>query len=134
MIFMGVLDRYPRLKIVMAEAGLAWIPHMMESLDVLYRRIRDGGRVPAGAPEKLPELLPSEYWARQIWITFQDDYIGLKCLDALNEDKVMWASDYPHPASTWPNSLAVIERNFEGISPEVRKKVLLDNVKELYHL
>jgi predicted TIM-barrel fold metal-dependent hydrolase len=133
LIYRGILDRHPKLKIVMAESGLSWIPNMMESLDVIYRRAAEGRR-PAGFPEKMPELLPSEYWARQIWMTFQDDAIGLKCLDALNVDRVMWANDYPHPASTWPRSQQVIERNFKGIAPEVRQKILVDNAQQLYDL
>jgi predicted TIM-barrel fold metal-dependent hydrolase len=46
----------------------------------------------------------------------------------------MWASDYPHPASTWPDSQNIIEKLMEGIAPDVREKVLHGNARALYGL
>ncbi len=46
----------------------------------------------------------------------------------------MWASDYPHPATTWPNSKADLERQFDGISDDVRAKISYENVIALYGL
>jgi predicted TIM-barrel fold metal-dependent hydrolase len=133
LIFAGVLDRHPRLKIVMAESGLAWIPNMIQAMDRLLNRFRLGHEA---APEgtKLPQLKPSEYFSRQIWMTFQDDFYGIKMLNILPEDRVMWASDYPHPASTWPDSQGIIEQLMEGIEPATRQKVLVDNARVLYGL
>ena len=55
-------------------------------------------------------MLPSEYFHRQIWISFVDDPIGVKMVGSiLDVDKVMFGSDYPHPASTWPHSQQIIE-------------------------
>jgi predicted TIM-barrel fold metal-dependent hydrolase len=67
-------------------------------------------------------------------MTFQDDFYGIKMLNILPEDKVMWASDYPHPASTWPDSQDVIEKLMDGIAPQVREKVLHGNARALYGL
>jgi predicted TIM-barrel fold metal-dependent hydrolase len=133
LIFTGVLDRHPALKLVMAESGLAWIPNFIQAMDRLLNRIRMGHEKMDGI-EKLPELLPSEYFPRQIWMTFQDDFYGIKMLNILPEDKVMWASDYPHPASTWPDSQDIIEKLMEGITPEVQQKVLYGNARALYGL
>ena len=136
LIFAGVLDRHPKLKLVMAEAGLAWVPNMIQSLDRYYKRVRDGNRIamPDGSPATLPERLPSEYFHDQIWITFQDDPAGMKMLGLLDEDKVMWASDYPHPASTWPFSQQIIEAQMQGLAPETRRKILSGNARALYGL
>jgi predicted TIM-barrel fold metal-dependent hydrolase len=135
LILTGVLDRYPRLRLVMAEAGLAWVPHMIQSLDWYAKRLASG-RSPAadGQPVQLPALRPSEYFPRQIWVTFQDDAFGLQMLHLLGEDRVMWASDYPHPASTWPFSQQVIEAQMRGVTPAARQKVLCDNARVLYGL
>jgi predicted TIM-barrel fold metal-dependent hydrolase len=89
----------------MAEAGLAWVPSMIQGLDIWYQRTRDGRRLTGEGPINLPKLLPSEYFHRQIWISFVDDPVGVKMVGGiLDEDKVMFGSDYPHPASTWPDS------------------------------
>ena len=134
LIFNGVLDRFPKVQIVMAEAGLAWVPHMIQSFDYYYRRLSEG-RVAAGSePAVLPEMKPSLYFPRQVWVTFQDDPYGMKMLDLLGEDRVMWASDYPYPASTWPNSQSVIESQMAHLSPDVKRKILCDNARRLYGL
>jgi predicted TIM-barrel fold metal-dependent hydrolase len=76
-------------------------------------------------------LLPSEYFHRQIWISFVDDPLGVKMVGSiLDVDKVMFGSDYPHPASTWPHSQQIIEE--QGLSPDVRQKIFRDNARALF--
>ena len=133
LIFAGVLDRHPGVKIVMAEAGLAWIPSMIQGLDIWYQRTRDGRRLTGEGPISLPELLPSEYFHRQIWISFVDDPLGVKMVSSvLDADKVMFGSDYPHPASTWPYSQKVIKETMQDLSPDVRQKIVGDNARALF--
>jgi predicted TIM-barrel fold metal-dependent hydrolase len=133
LIFSGVLDRHPRLKIVMAEAGLAWVPSMIQGLDIWYQRTRDGRRLTGDHPITLPKLLPSEYFHRQIWISFVDDPLGVKMVGSvLDVDKVMFGSDYPHPASTWPYSQQVIEDQMKDIPAAIRQKIVCDNARALF--
>lgn len=131
--FTGVLDRHPRLRIVMAEAGLAWVPSMIQGLDIWYQRTRDGRRLTGDRPIALPNLPPSEYFHRQIWISFVDDPLGVKMVgNVLGADKVMFGSDYPHPASTWPDSQKLIEECAQSITAEVRQKIFRDNARALF--
>jgi predicted TIM-barrel fold metal-dependent hydrolase len=133
LMFTGVLDRHPRLKIVMAEAGLAWIPSMIQGLDIWYQRTKDGRRLTGDGQINLPKMLPSEYFHRQIWISFVDEPLGVKMVGSiLDIDKVMFGSDYPHPASTWPNSQQVIGEQWQGVSPVVRQKITRDNARALF--
>jgi len=135
LILTGTLDRHPGLRLVMAEAGLAWVPHFIQSLDFYCGRVRSGRPIPGvDSNVELPKLKPSEYFRKQIWVTFQDDLAGMHMLSYLDEDRVMWASDYPHPASTWPNSQAVIERQTGHLSPATKQKILSDNARKLYAL
>ena len=133
LIFAGVFDRHPRLRIVMAEAGLAWIPMMIQGLDIWYQRTRDGRRLAADNPIALPKLLPSEYFHRQIWISFVDDPLGVRMVGSvLDPHKVMFGSDYPHPASTWPYSQQVIGAYMQQISPDILQKITRDNARALF--
>ena len=133
LIFEGVLDRHPRLKIVMAEAGLAWVPSMIQGLDIWYQRTRDGRRLTGEKPISLPKLLPREYFHRQIWISFVDDPLGVKMVgNVLDADKVMFGSDYPHPASTWPNSQAAIAAQIESLPVATVQKITRDNARALF--
>ena len=133
LIFTGVLDRHPRVRIVMAEAGLAWVPSMIQGLDIWYQRSRDGRRLTGDGPIIPPKLLPSEYFHRQIWISFVDDPLGVKMVgNVLDTDKVMFGSDYPHPASTWPDSQTVIEQQMLGLPKAVRQNILGANARRLF--
>jgi len=134
-VFSGALERYPKLKIVLAETGIGWIPYFLERMDDTYRRFKyspEQWKKDEG-DKKLP-LKPSEYFKRQVWATFQIDPVGLRLLDVMGEDRAMWASDYPHGDSTWPNSQSAIEEQFRGIPEATRRKVLSDNARTLYGL
>ena len=60
--------------------------------------------------------------------------MGVQHLDTIDQDRVMWASDYPHGDSTWPYSRETIERNFAGTTPELVDKAIRTNVSALYGL
>ena len=62
------------------------------------------------------------------------DHAGLRLLDMLGEDRVMWASDYPHADSTWPESQKAIEDNFKDVPAGSRRRILCDNARKLYGL
>ncbi|HEX2174117.1 MAG TPA: amidohydrolase family protein [Dehalococcoidia bacterium] len=131
-VFGGVLERHPGLKIVLAETGIGWIPYVLERMEHVLDRFK-------GNPEYWDarggiglSLRPREYFRRQVWATFQEDQVGLKCLDDLGADRVMWASDYPHPDGTWPNSQQAIEEQFGHLDETTRRKILSDNARTLY--
>jgi len=133
-IFSGALERHPGLNIVLAETGIGWLPYMLERMDDSYRKFADAPeywRQHGGIPITME---PSAYFRRQIWATFQTDRAGLRLLDVLGEDRVMWASDYPHADSTWPESRKAIEEQFAAVPPAARRRVLCENARELYGL
>ena len=67
-----------------------------------------------------------------MYATFFNDGVGGRNLSWWGQDNCMWSSDFPHPNSSWPNSLAVIEENLGHLPPEARAKVLRENVARLY--
>jgi predicted TIM-barrel fold metal-dependent hydrolase len=133
-IFSGVLERHPGVRLVLAEAGIGWIPYVLERMDHEYGKYveaREGWEARGGIPIPQP---PSAYFRRQVWATFQDDPAGLGLLPTIGEDRVMWASDYPHPDSTWPHSRRVIEAQMGGLPERTRRKLTHDNASALYGL
>jgi predicted TIM-barrel fold metal-dependent hydrolase len=125
LIFGGVLERFPGLRIVSAENDVGWLPHFAYRMDHAYDKFN------AMWSDPLP-MRPSEYMRRQIWATFQDDPIGPATHEFFGADNYMWASDFPHSDSTFPESHAFIERNFAGVPDEVRKHIVYDNAVRLY--
>ena len=133
-IFAGVFERHPKLKIVLAETGIGWLPYMLERLDDTYRKFLDAEeywRVHGGLSLT---RAPSAYWKQHVWATFQTDLAGLRLIDSIGTDRVMWASDYPHADSTWPDSQQAIAENFKGVDDGTRRRVLCDNARALYGL
>jgi predicted TIM-barrel fold metal-dependent hydrolase len=125
LIFTGVFDRFPRLQIVSAENNIGWIPYYLQRMD----RVAARSRASAGFTM---QLKPSEYFQRQIWATYIDDYVGVQSRQFIGADRIMWSSDYPHQASTWPHSQDVVARDFKDATPEDIFKITRGNVSRLY--
>jgi predicted TIM-barrel fold metal-dependent hydrolase len=135
LVFSGALERHPGLRIVLAEAGLGWVPYVVDRMEHAFDQYQDAAdywRERQGGVGL--SLRPKEYCRRQVWLTFQEDVPGLQLLDLLGEDNVMWASDYPHPDSTWPHSQAVIDRQLSGWDTRLRHKIVCGNAQALYGL
>jgi predicted TIM-barrel fold metal-dependent hydrolase len=124
-IFSGVLERFPRLKVLSTEHDIGWIAYFIRRLDRAYERFRQSDPTPLKMP-------PSEYFKRQVYATFQDDPVGLATCRFLAADNVLWASDYPHVDSTWPHSQSVIEQHFAEVAEEDKHKILCANAAKLY--
>jgi predicted TIM-barrel fold metal-dependent hydrolase len=125
LIYNGVLERFPRLKLVSAENDIGWIAHYLYRFDISYETLRYVDPTPI-------TMKPSEYFKRQVYATFQDDRPGVMTYEFIGENNLMWASDFPHRASTWPRSRQVIEENFAGIPAAVKRKITYENVHRLY--
>jgi predicted TIM-barrel fold metal-dependent hydrolase len=128
MIFAGRLERHPRLKIVLAEAGLGWLPYVVERLDLQYDKYFG-----AIADYQL-QSRPSAQFAEQVYATFEVDRIGVRLIPEIGADRVMWASDYPHGETTWPESRRAIEELFAGLDPASKTKVVSENAARLYRI
>ena len=122
-IFSGACDRYPDLKFVLGEAGISWIPYVLDRMDHEY----DDRYYQLNLSMK-----PSEFWARQGYSTYQKEGIAGEIVSLIGEDNVLWGSDYPHPDGVWPDSLKVIEDNLGSLGKGARKKITRDNAGQLY--
>jgi uncharacterized protein len=123
MIFSGVLERYPNMKIVIGESGIGWIPYVLDRMDAEWEdQFKDLSLT----------MPPSGYWRRQCRATYQTDRIGIKLIDDLGHDTIMWGSDFPHPDGVWPDSAEFIERELGHLPAPVRQKIVCENAGKLY--
>ena len=130
----GILERHPKLRIVLAEAGTGWLPWLVQELDYRHWRLWEAKEFWSDKGGSALETKPSELFKRQIWATFQEDYVAMSLIPFFGEGHLLWASDYPHPDSVWPNSRAAIERQMSGLSPAIRRALTHDNAVRLYGL
>ena len=128
MIFAGVFERFPGLKVAIVEHELSWAPYFLDKMDVTYKELSQT------APYRFKDgRLPSDFFRTNIFLTFQEDKIGLDVLSKmLGTDTLMFGSDYPHAESTWPNSRAFLDDMLADVSEDDRRKLVCDNVAGLY--
>ncbi|MFP6770990.1 MAG: amidohydrolase family protein [Alphaproteobacteria bacterium] len=123
----GVLERFPKIKFALIEAGIGWIPWALEAMDEAYRKHHFWVR---------PKMkgLPSDYFKQHGAAAFQEDPVGLALVEQFGlTDNMMWANDYPHHEGTWPHSAAAIERTMSGITDETRAKILGLNANRVFN-
>jgi predicted TIM-barrel fold metal-dependent hydrolase len=123
----GVLERHPRLRIGAAEVGAGWVPFFLEQTNDNFTRHRFW-------TECKLSMLPSEYWYRQCFTTFQVDRYAIRNRDLVGVNTMMWSSDYPHTGADWPNSRTSIEAQLLGVPEDDARKLLCENVLRLYGL
>jgi len=124
----GVAEQFPDLRFGSVEAGIGWVPWAIQAMDEAYLKHHMFVR---------PKLdgLPSDYFRRQGFATFQEDQAGLDL--AVSHDLVdnfMWANDYPHHEGSWPHSAPAIERQMGHLDDAQRARILGLNAAELFTL
>ena len=125
---LGILERHPNLRFVLAESGTGWIPFVVQEMDFRYTRLFEN-KIDVSLKE-----LPSDVFKRQVWATYQADLVGLNLVDFFGKGHMMWASDYPHHDSTWPFSQEVVEKETAHLEPAVARAILRDNAAMLYEV
>jgi predicted TIM-barrel fold metal-dependent hydrolase len=129
MIFSGILEQRPHVKLVLGEAGLGWVPYVIERLDHEHHKYYEQTR------DHRLSMLPSEIFARQVYLTYEDEKLGIELIPRIGIRNVMWASDYPHGDSTWPNSRkAIAESPLSALGPEAVDRIVCSNCAEIYGL
>jgi len=128
LIFSGVFERLPRLRVAIVEFELAWAPHLLATMDYTYRerhgeaiyRFKDG-------------MLPSDFFRRNVVLSFQEDAIGIRLRDVIGTDNMMWGSDYPHSESTFPQSRKILSEILAGVPGDDQAKIAAGNTARVYN-
>ena len=134
LIFGGVCHRFPKLKLVSVESGVGWIPSYLEAADWQF--------VNSETRREHPEydLLPSEYFKRQIYGCFWFECEGVKSALDVFPDNMLWETDFPHPTCQHPGLTGGLtehpadyaEHAFAGVPEVTIEKVLHSTAASLY--
>jgi predicted TIM-barrel fold metal-dependent hydrolase len=126
LILSGVLERFPGLKLVSAENGTDWLPWFIGRVEASAAR--------AGSyPTKL-SLKPIDYLRRQIYFTYIDEPHAVENRGIIGVDRLMFSTDYPHSASTWPRSQQIVERDMIEVPADERRRLVHDNVLQAFNI
>jgi len=122
----GVMDRYPRLRVATLEAGHGWLPFWMSRIDEHAETI--AAALPA-LKARPSDYVRSGRYFQSIEIP-EGEKLTNAVIDLVGEDVLMYASDYPHGESHFPES---VERVLAWDMPQHRKRKLFwDNAVRLY--
>jgi predicted TIM-barrel fold metal-dependent hydrolase len=131
LIWGGIFERYPKIKVAITEGTSIWVPHYLELLDQRYSQTHFSAKM--GDYYSHLSLKPSEYFARNV-------RLGASCMPRreaeLRHDiglgNIMWGSDYPHPEGTWPHTRNQMIDTFKGLPEDEVAKMLGGNALEFY--
>ena len=127
-IFSGVFERYPRLRIVSAEHEVGWLPFFVERMDYTYtQRATKGHRFAAGA-------LPSDFVRENVWVQFCEDPSAAAVAQSVGSERILWGSDYPHSEGLFPRSREVFADRTATLDGAARRRIATDNAAGLYRI
>jgi predicted TIM-barrel fold metal-dependent hydrolase len=124
-----LFEDYPDLRIGIAEYEISWAPYLLNRMDRIYeerpqrfsRRYKDGG-------------LPSDYFKSNMFLSFQEDDLGIQLRDYVGVDTLQWGSDYPHAESTFPKSREIVDRILEGVPEDEKAKIAGENCAKMFNI
>ena len=124
MIYGGVFDRFPKLRIGLIESGVGWVPWAANYMDRTWHMQRHW-------TECTIQHAPSHYFDQNVYASFISDPIGVELRRHPGGKNIMWSSDYPHSETTFPGSHKVIEENFRGV-PEAERDWIIAGCAEKF--
>jgi predicted TIM-barrel fold metal-dependent hydrolase len=129
LVFTGVFERFPNLRVGSVEHELSWIPYFLDRMDYTYT-----DRPPRGPWHRFPAgVLPSDYFHSNCFASFQEDAVGIRERDVIGVEALMWGSDYPHTESTFPRSQEILADILRDTSPAEARMIVSENAAKLYH-
>jgi predicted TIM-barrel fold metal-dependent hydrolase len=125
----GVCERFPDAKFIFLEANGGWLVPWLERLDHHCRKFQ----------WEVPDLsmLPSDYMKRQCWISFDPDESMLAFTarsPLVGADRIIWASDYPHPDAKFPGVTEELAEALEGLTFEQQQAITSESALALYSI
>jgi len=128
LIFSGVFERHPRLKLIFSEIFADWVPSTLRDLDrtALTRVFR------AQVEEFLP-LTPRQYFERQVYVcaSFMSEW-EFEHRDEIGVDRVLWGSDLPHLEGSYPETREYLRMAAAGVPAEDMRLILGENALKCY--
>ena len=132
MIFSGVFDRYPSLKVFFAETRLGWVPFWMEHADLWYQRHLGWAQEQLGfVPLK---RLPSEYVKEHILFSVQYEQVAVELRHHVGVDHILFATDFPHIECEWPNTKPIVEKIYADVPADEKYRMWAGNTVDFFKL
>ena len=127
MMFSGVFERFPRLRVGAVEFELGWAPYFIQTMDRHYEEHRYVKEIRFEG-----ERMPSDFFHENVFVTFQEDVAGIMTRHITGVDNIMWGSDFPHTESTWPRSREVLAKLLEDVPDDEVARMTYGNAARVF--
>lgn len=134
MIFSGLFDRHPRLKVLSVENDASWPLAVLERMDDRWTHDELWAPVMGQRPEITSGRRPSQIFHDHVGCTFMRDRTAILNREIIGRENLMWGADFPHFDGAWPNSAAVLASQFEGVPLEDQIAIGRNNAIKCYNL
>jgi predicted TIM-barrel fold metal-dependent hydrolase len=132
MIWAGVFERHPNLKLAITEGSSIWVPELLELMDQRYDDHHFSAKLGTGYKKHL-SMKPSDYFRRNV-------RIGSSCMSRREAElryeigigNIMWGTDYPHPEGTWPHTRKMMVETLHGLPEKEIEAILGGTAAEFY--
>jgi len=122
-----IFNRHPKLKVMLSEGGIGWIPYMVERLEQVWEKQRHHSKVNV-------EKSPAECFRDHIWVCFIRDEAGLEARQRIGVDKILFEADYPHSDTMWPNSRKSLAHQLHDVPADEASLIAGGNAARLLRL
>ena len=132
MIWAGVFERHPRLKVAVTEGSTIWVPELLQLMDQRFGDHHFSAKLGTGYRKHM-QLKPSEYFRRNVRVG--SSAMSRREAELRHEiglGTIMWGTDYPHPEGTWPATRQMMIDVFHGLPEADIEAMLGGNAAEFY--
>jgi predicted TIM-barrel fold metal-dependent hydrolase len=133
MLWGGVFERFPKLKVSMTEGTAIWVPEYLELLEQRYSETHYAQKL--GDYRSHLSMSPVDYFRRNV-------RVGASCMPRRESEmrhqigvgQIMWGTDYPHPEGSWPFTRKQMGETFGGLPEDEISQMLGGNAAEFYNV
>jgi predicted TIM-barrel fold metal-dependent hydrolase len=110
-VFSQVCLRFPRLRVVLSEGGVGWVPVLLDRIERMYRMRAGLTDWPAGG------RTPMEVFLTNFWFCAIEEPYSFDQRERFGVDRILLETDYPHPDTSWPSTQHAVHEQVRGLSP-----------------
>lgn len=123
LIFSGIVERHPNVKIALSEGGSGWADYLIERMDYTWKRTRF---------EVGTTVAPSETFQRNFWTCFISDQAAIEARYRLGVDKLCFETDFPHNDSNYPHARKLLEESLADVPDDEALQIAELNARQLF--
>jgi predicted TIM-barrel fold metal-dependent hydrolase len=125
LIWYGVIEKFPKLRVVQVEADGGWVPYWLQ-------RMEQHWDFSGNSEHEYLTKRPTEYFKSNFFVAFRGDEPTMKAaLDIVGDNNFLWDTDYPHPDGTFPWGIDAVLK--QSIPHSSKKKILWDNATKAFN-